>query len=119
MTSDEGVVSRPIPDKLWQIPVPLIPCFASRPQGDDGTPVDDCAVFTAVMFLLMSTCAQRHLPPSFGVTVPTAHRRFAAGGTGVFQNVLRAILELPGGSTSSTGQQRSWTPRASGLKADL
>lgn len=39
-------------------------------------PVDDRAVFTAVVFVLTSGCAWRDLPPGFGVTVPTAHRRF-------------------------------------------
>jgi len=65
---------RLVPDALWEIAEPLIPRFAARPQG--GAPVDDLAVFTAVVFVLTSGCAWRHLPPSFGVTVPTAHRRF-------------------------------------------
>jgi transposase len=39
-------------------------------------PADARAVFTAMAFLLTSGCAWRHLPPSFGVTVPTAHRWF-------------------------------------------
>ncbi|WP_433192169.1 transposase [Nocardia sp. CA-107356] len=39
-------------------------------------PVAERAVFTAVVFVLTSGCAWRMLPPSFGGTVPTAHRRF-------------------------------------------
>jgi transposase len=38
--------------------------------------VDDRAVFIAIVFMLTSGCAWRHLPPSFGVTVPTADRQF-------------------------------------------
>jgi len=38
--------------------------------------VDDRAVFTAIVFVLTSGCAWRYLPPSFGVTVAAAHRRF-------------------------------------------
>jgi transposase len=38
--------------------------------------VDDRAVFTAIVFVLTSGCAWRYLPPPFGVTVATAHRRF-------------------------------------------
>jgi transposase len=50
--------------------------FDPRPQGGDTTPVDDRAVFTAIVFVLTSGCAWRYLPPPFGVTVATAHRRF-------------------------------------------
>lgn len=38
--------------------------------------MDDRAVFTAVVYVLTGGCGWRELPPSFGVTVPTAHRRF-------------------------------------------
>lgn len=33
-------------------------------------------MFTAIVYVLTSGCPWRLLPPSFGVTVPTAHRRF-------------------------------------------
>lgn len=51
---------------------------SSRPaRRVAGTkPVDDRAVFIAIVYVLTSGCAWRDLPPSFGVTVPTAHRRF-------------------------------------------
>jgi transposase len=65
-----------VPDALWEIVEPLIPRFVARPQGGGSAPADDRAVFTAIVFVLTSGCAWRHLPPSFGVTVPTAHRRF-------------------------------------------
>jgi transposase len=34
--------------------------------------VDDRVMFTAIVFVLSSGCAWRHLPPSFGITVSTA-----------------------------------------------
>ncbi len=55
---------------------PLLPKFEPRPPGGDTAAVEERAVFTAVVFVLTSGCAWRMLPPSFGVTVPTAHRRF-------------------------------------------
>jgi transposase len=67
-----------VPDELWSLAEPLLPRFSTRSQGGGTAPVDDRAVFTAVVFVLTSGCAWRHLPPSFGVTVPTAHRRFTA-----------------------------------------
>jgi len=67
---------RLVTDELWALAQPLIPGFDPRPQGGGTTPVDDRAVFTAIVFVLTSGCAWRYLPPSFGVTVATAHRRF-------------------------------------------
>ena len=68
---------RLVPDELWALVEPLIPGFGARPQGGGTAPVDDRAVFTAIVFVLTNGCSWRLLPPSFGVTVPTAHRRFS------------------------------------------
>lgn len=52
------------------------------------------AVFTANVFVLTSGCAWRLLPPSFGVTVPTAHRRFSEWTTtGLWRKLHRAVLD--------------------------
>ncbi|MEU4763115.1 IS5 family transposase [Actinosynnema sp. NPDC023794] len=67
---------RLVPDELWALVEPLVPRFTARPQGGGTAPVDDRAVFTAIVYVLTSGCGWRELPPSFGVTVPTAHRRF-------------------------------------------
>lgn len=67
---------RLVPDELWALVQPLIPQFTPRPQGGGTAPVEDRAVFTAIVYVLTSGCSWRDLPPSFGVTVPTAHRRF-------------------------------------------
>ena len=95
----DGLSLRLVPDALWEIVEPLIPRFAPRSQGGGSTPVDDRVAFTAVVFVLTSGCAWRHLPPSFGVTVPTAHRRFAAWArAGVFEKLHRAVLDCLGGA---------------------
>jgi transposase len=87
-----------VSDELWALARPLIPQFSPRPQGGGTTPVDDRAVFTAVVFVVTSGRAWRHLPPSFGVTVPTAHRRFTEWTTaGLWQRLHRAVLDEPGG----------------------
>ncbi|WP_421958354.1 IS5 family transposase [Prescottella subtropica] len=90
---------RLVPDALWEIVEPLIPQFTPRPQGGGSAPVDDRAVFTAIVYVLASGCAWRQLPPSFGVTVPTAHRRFTAWvAAGVFEELHRAVLDRLGSS---------------------
>ncbi|WP_447008404.1 IS5 family transposase [Saccharothrix isguenensis] len=67
---------RLVPDELWALVKPSIPRFKARAQGGGTAPVDDRAAFTAIVYVLTSGCGWRELPPSFGVTVPTAHRRF-------------------------------------------
>ncbi|MBM7167749.1 transposase [Streptomyces sp. G44] len=52
------------------------PSFRSRPQGGDTAPIYQRAVFTAIVYVLISGCAWRYLPPTFGVSSATAHRRF-------------------------------------------
>jgi transposase len=83
-----------VSDELWALVEPLIPPFTPRPQGGGTAPVEDRAVFTAVVFVLTSGCAWRHLPPSFGVTVPTAHRRFTDWTqAGLWPRLHRAVLD--------------------------
>jgi transposase len=38
-----------VPDELWTLVEPLMPAFSPRPQGGGRAPVDDRAVFTAVV----------------------------------------------------------------------
>lgn len=85
---------RLVPDGLWDLVAPLLPSFASRPQGGGTAPLDERAVFTAVVYVLTSGCAWRHLPPAFGVSPATAHRRFSAWTkVGVWRRLHRAVLD--------------------------
>lgn len=96
---DDSLALRLVPDALREIVEPLVPGFQARPQSGGTAPADDRAVFTAIVFVLTSGCAWRYLPPSFGVTVPTAHRRFAAWTkAGLWQKLHRAVLDRLGGS---------------------
>ncbi|WP_438453315.1 transposase, partial [Streptomyces asiaticus] len=52
-----GLSQRLVPDEPWSLVVPLLPSFASRPQGGGTAPVDERAVFTAVVYVLTSGCA--------------------------------------------------------------
>jgi transposase len=85
---------RLVPDGLWALVEPLLPKFEARSQGGGTAPVDERAVFTAVVFVLTSGCAWRMLPLSFGVTVPTAHRRFTVWTeAGLWRRLHRAVLD--------------------------
>ncbi|ELB86450.1 transposase orfA for insertion sequence element [Rhodococcus wratislaviensis IFP 2016] len=109
-----------VPDALWEMVEPLTPPFVARPQGGGSAPADDRAVFTEIVYVLTSGCAWRHLPPSFGVTVPTAHRRFSAwvrdGGS---RNCIARCSIGSVARANSTGRQRSWMRQAFGRKRGI
>ncbi|MEV7018888.1 IS5 family transposase [Streptomyces sp. NPDC093991] len=85
---------RLVPDELWSPVAPLLPPFASRPQGGGTAPVDERAVFTAVVYVLTSGCAWRHLPETFGVSPATAHRRFSAWTKdGLWRRLHQVVLD--------------------------
>lgn len=96
VTPDRSAL-RLVPDELWEVVAPLIPGFEPRPQGGGTAPVGDRAVFTAIVLVLTSGCAWRHLPPSFGVSPATAHRRFTAWTrAGLWQRLHRTVLDRLG-----------------------
>ncbi|MFF7774937.1 IS5 family transposase [Streptomyces tanashiensis] len=88
---------RLVPDDLWAMAEPVLPSFRSRPQGGGTAPIDQRAVFTAVVYVLTSGCAWRYLPPSFGVSPATAHRRFSVWtASGVWRRLHRVVLDETG-----------------------
>jgi transposase len=83
---------RLVSDEMWARVAPLLPGSRARPQGGGRARADDRAVFTAVVFVLTCDCAWRQLPQSFGVSAPTAHRRFVEWtGAGVWDALERTV----------------------------
>ena len=98
---EDALSRRLVPDELWEITGPLLPGFAPRPQGGGTAGACPRAVFTAVVYVLTTGVAWRHLPASFGVSPATAHRRFSAwSAAGVWRLLHRAVLDQLG----STGE---------------
>ncbi|WP_078875059.1 transposase [Streptomyces sp. NRRL F-5053] len=57
---------------------------------------DARAVLVAVVYVVTSGCAWQHLPPSFGVSVPTAHRWFTRWtGADLWRNLCEATSHDP------------------------
>ncbi|MFC8022143.1 IS5 family transposase [[Kitasatospora] papulosa] len=71
-----GTWSWIVPDGLWEIAEPLIPLSKVRPQGGGTQDTPDETLFAAIIYVLVSGCAWRALPPCFGISKSTAHRRF-------------------------------------------
>ncbi|MGQ4439270.1 IS5 family transposase [Streptomyces violaceoruber] len=88
------LTQRLVPDSFWVLVEPVLPAFRTRRQGGGTAPVEQRAVFTAVVYVLTSGCAWRHLPPTFGVSSATAHRRFSLWtAAGVWRHLHRALLD--------------------------
>ena len=86
-----------VPDGLWEIVEPLIPPQTARPQGGGTRYADDRAVFAAIVYVLTTGCAWRHLLAEFGVSKATAHRRFVAWTeAGLWRRLHRAVLDRLG-----------------------
>ncbi|GAB2861673.1 hypothetical protein GCM10022221_71680 [Actinocorallia aurea] len=89
---------RLVSDDLWELVEPLLPQYAVRPQGGGKQPSDDRAVFTALVYVLTSGCAWRHLPTEFGVSPATVHRRFVFWTEkGLWPRFHQAVLDELGG----------------------
>ncbi len=86
-----------VPAGLWEIVEPLIPPQRERPQGGGTRYIEDPAVFAAVVYVLTTGCAWRHLPAEFGVSKATAHRRFVAWTeAGLWRRLHRGVLDRLG-----------------------
>ncbi|WP_408612789.1 IS5 family transposase [Glycomyces luteolus] len=86
-----------VPDELWEITEQLIPVPLKRAQGGGIARVDDRQVFAAIVFVLTTGCAWRHLPPTFGVSHQTAHRRFTEWSeAALWAKLHRAVLDRLG-----------------------
>jgi transposase len=77
ITAIGGVVSDSVwkvRDELWEAVEPLLPSHEPGPRG--GRPrSDDRACFGAIIYVMLTGVAWRHLPREIGVSPATAHRR--------------------------------------------
>lgn len=79
-------------DELWELAELLLPEHPAGPGG--GRPrVDDRVCFGAVVFVLFSGIAWRHLPREMGCSPATAHRRLTEWqAAGVFDRLHQELL---------------------------
>ncbi|WP_373676426.1 IS5 family transposase [Streptomyces sp. st170] len=89
------MVLRLVPDRLWeifQVPEPPV-----RAQGGGRRRCDDRAVLTAIIFVATSGCTWRQVPPVFGASWQTVHRRFTDWSTArVWAKLHRVVLDQLG-----------------------
>jgi transposase len=87
-------------DDLWGVVEPMLPARESSAKG--GRPrVDDRICFNAIVFVLFTGIAWRHLPREMGCSPATAHRRLTDWQrAGVFERLHRELLR----KLNATGQ---------------
>ncbi len=78
-------------DELWEVFRGLLP--QAKPQRTGRPRVDDRIAFNAVVYVLVTGIAWRHLPPELGCSPATAHRRLQEWEClGVWQRLHRELV---------------------------
>jgi transposase len=92
-----GEVEKYCPDALWRLAAPLVPEHPTRHQGGGRRRIDDRVALAAILYVLEAGCAWALLPASFGISSPTAHRRFTEWvEIGLFHALHQATLDVLG-----------------------
>lgn len=93
------IVERLVPDGLWEIFHAVAPEPPVRAQVGGRRRCDDRADLAAIIFVATSGCTRRQLPPVFGASWQTVHRRFTAWSSArVWGKLHRVLLDRLGGS---------------------
>ncbi len=88
------MVERMVPDELWELFQRVVPPAPTRPQGGGRRRYGDREVLAAIIFVATTGCTWRQLPPVFGPSGPTAHRRFTEWTAArVWAKLHRVILD--------------------------
>ncbi|MGI5328373.1 IS5 family transposase [Actinomadura nitritigenes] len=61
---------------MWELFQRVAPPAPARPQGGGRRRADDRSVLAAIVFVATTGCTWRQLPPIFGASWQTVHRRF-------------------------------------------
>ncbi len=70
------LIERLVPDGLWELFQRVVPEAPSRLQGGGRRRYGDREVLAAIIFVATTGCTWAQVPPVFGPSGATAHRRF-------------------------------------------
>ena len=70
------LTERLVPDGLWELFQRVVPEAPTRPQGGGRRRHGDREVLAAIVFVTTTGCTWSQVPPAFGPSGATAHRRF-------------------------------------------
>jgi transposase len=104
------IVERLVPDRLWELFQQVAPAAPARPQGGGRRRYGDREALAAIVFVATSGCTWRHLPPVFGPSGPTAHRRFAEWSRArVWAELQRLLRDEPAADGRAAGGEQAWS----------
>ncbi|WP_369368776.1 IS5 family transposase [Streptomyces sp. CG4] len=86
------MVERLVPDGLWELSQRVVPAAPVRPQRGGRRRYGDRQVLAAIVFVATTGCTWRQLPPGFGPSGPTAHRRFTEWSRARVSGRLRRLV---------------------------
>lgn len=90
----EAFLQRLVPDELWEVFQRVVPLAPTRPQGRGTAALDDRLILAAIVYVATTGCAWRQLPPIFGASWQTVHRRFAEWSAArVWAKLYRILLD--------------------------
>ncbi|MER6688803.1 IS5 family transposase [Streptomyces minutiscleroticus] len=88
------MVERLVPDGLWELFQRVVPGAPSRPQGGGRRRYGDREVLAAIIFVATTGCTWAQVPPVFGPSGATAHRRFTQWSRArVWAKLRRLVLD--------------------------
>ncbi|GLX94744.1 hypothetical protein Hesp01_26940 [Herbidospora sp. NBRC 101105] len=88
----DAFFKRLVPDELWELFHRVVPPVPTRPQGGGRRRVR--VILAAIVYGAMTGCVWRQLPPVFGASWQTVHRRFAGWcGARVWAKLYRVLLD--------------------------
>ncbi|WP_246178366.1 IS5 family transposase [Actinomadura decatromicini] len=83
-----------MPEELWELFQRVVPPAPTRPQGGGRRRYGDREVLAAIIFVAITGCTWQQLPPVFGPSGPTAHRRFTEWSAArVWARLHRLVLD--------------------------
>jgi transposase len=105
-TASIGIAECLASDDLWAAAQSVLPPPPRRQQGGGRSRVSDRAVLAAVVYIVVTDSSWRQVPPVFGASWQTVHRRFTEW---THQGVWPSLLDALAQASATIGDRRALT----------
>ncbi|MFJ6129979.1 transposase [Streptomyces griseoviridis] len=101
-----GIAECLVSDDLWAAIRSVLPPAPRRQQGGGRSRVSDRDVLAAIVYVVVTDTSWRQVPPVFGASWQTVHRRFTQW---THQGVWPSLLDALAQGSATTGDRRAPT----------